>query len=121
MKEKLIDIITVGVIIYTCITIFSLYKNHNNIVKKLLENYKTRQIEVQIGIFLIVIIIIANIYYNNKYDKLDESMQKKTKKLYDSTIAGIIALLIAWLAYLDKILPAFFLIFVVHYYFSINE
>ena len=119
MKEKLIDIITIGVIIYTCISILSIYKSHNNIAKKIIEHYKKK--EVQIGIVLIVIIIIANIYYNNKYDKLDESMQKKTKKLYDSTIAGIIALLIALLAYLDKILPAFFLIFVVHYYLSIDE
>ena len=123
----MIDIMTIGVIIYTLICLFSLYKSHNNIGKKLLEKYKTRKIEATVGILLIILIIITNIYYNIIYNKLDDNLgrisrfQKKINKLYDATIAGIIALLIAWLAYLDKVLPAFFLIFVVHYYFSIKE
>ena len=117
----MIDIMTIGVIIYTLICLFSLYKSHNNIGKKLLEKYKTRKIEATVGILLIIVIIITNIYYNGIYNTLDDNLKEKTNKLYDATIAGIIALLIAWLAYLDKVLPAFFLIFVVHYYFSIKE
>lgn len=121
MEEKLIDIITIGVIVYTCVMLISFYKKHDNVINDLKMRYKNSKLEVNIGIILFVIIIITNIYYNRNYERLEKDLQSKTRKLYEATVAGTIALLIAWLAYLDKILAAFFLIFVVHYYFSLTE
>ena len=118
MEEKLIDIITIGVIIYVIIMVSILIREHNERYKKLLENYKKHKLSVNIGLLIMIIIIITNIYYNLIYDRLSLDMKEKTIKLYNATITGIIALLIAGLAYLDKVLPAFFLIFIVHYYFS---
>lgn len=121
MEEKLIDIITIGVIVYTCVMLISFYKKHDNVMKDLKIRYNNSKLEVNIGIILFIIIMITNIYYNRNYERLEKDLQSKTRKLYEATVAGTIALLIAWLAYLDKILAAFFLIFVVHYYFSLTE
>jgi hypothetical protein len=121
MEEKLIDIITIGVIIYTCIMIISLYEKHDNVLKDLKKRYNESKLEVNIGIILFIVIIITNIYYRINYEKLDKDLELKTRRLYEATVSGIIALLIAWLAYLDKILAAFFFIFVIHYYFSLTE
>jgi uncharacterized protein YacL len=121
MEEKLIDIITIGVIVYTCIMLISFHKKHDNVIKDLKIRYNNSKLEASIGIILFIIIMITNIYYNRNYERLDKNLQSKTRRLYEATIAGIIALLIAWLAFLDKILGAFFLIFVVHYYFSLTE
>ena len=95
MEEKLIDIITIGVIIYTCIMIISLYEKHDNVLKDLKKRYNESKLEVNIGIILFIVIIITNIYYRINYEKLDKDLELKTRRLYEATVSGIIALLIA--------------------------
>ena len=98
-----------------------LIKERKGHYERLIKDYKKQEMYVNTGLLIVIIIIITNIYYNLIYDKLSLDMKKKTKQLYNATIAGIIAVIIAWFAYIDAILPVFFLIFIIHYYFSMNE
>ena len=61
MESKLIDMISIGVLIYTLILLLDNIRN-KNIVKKVLKIYKSNERESIIGIILILLIVITNIY-----------------------------------------------------------
>ncbi len=118
MENKLIDIISVGVLIYTLILLL------DNITKKKLVNiiikiYKSNARESIIGIFLVLLIILTNVYYKEK--KVSEETKQKSIQLWNATLAGLIALVIAYFAYIEKIIPVFFFVFTIHYYLSIHD
>lgn len=117
MESKLIDMISIGVLIYTLILLLDNIRN-KNIVKKVLKIYKSNERESIIGIMLILLIVITNIYY--KETIVSEETRSKSIQLWNATLAGLIALVIAYFAYIEKIIPVFFFVFVIHYYLSIQ-
>ena len=116
MESKLIDMISMGVLIYTLILLLDNIRN-KNIVKKVLKIYKSNERESIIGIMVILLIVITNIYYKNTI--VSEETRSKSIQLWNATLAGLIALVIAYFAYIEKIIPVFFFVFVLHYYLSI--
>jgi len=116
MESKLIDMISMGVLIYTLILLLDNIRN-KNIVKKVLKIYKSNERESIIGIMVILLIVITNIYY--KKTIVSEETRSKSIQLWNATLAGLIALVIAYFAYIEKIIPVFFFVFVLHYYLSI--
>ena len=117
MESKLIDMISMGVLIYTLILLLDNIRN-KNIVKKVLKIYKSNERESIIGIMVILLIVITNIYY--KKTIVSEETRSKSIQLWNATLAGLIALVIAYFAYIEKIIPVFFFVFVIHYYLSIQ-
>ena len=117
MESKLIDMISMGVLIYTLILLLDNIRN-KNIVKKVLKIYKSNERESIIGIMVILLIVITNIYYKNTI--VSEETMSKSIQLWNATLAGLIALVIAYFAYIEKIIPVFFFVFVIHYYLSIQ-
>jgi len=117
MESKLIDMISMGVLIYTLILLLDNIRN-KNIVKKVLKIYKSNERESIIGIMVILLIVITNIYYKNTI--VSEETRSKSIQLWNATLAGLIALVIAYFAYIEKIIPVFFFVFVIHYYLSIH-
>ena len=117
MESKLIDMISMGVLIYTLILLLDNIIN-KNIVKKVLKIYKSNERESIIGIMVILLIVITNIYYKNTI--VSEETRSKSIQLWNATLAGLIALVIAYFAYIEKIIPVFFFVFVIHYYLSIQ-
>lgn len=117
MESKLIDMISMGVLIYTLILLLDNIRN-KNIVKKVLKIYKSNERESIIGIMVILLIVITNIYY--KKTIVSEETRSKSIQLWNATLAGLIALIIAYFAYIEKIIPVFFFVFVIHYYLSIQ-
>jgi hypothetical protein len=117
MESKLIDMISMGVLIYTLILLLDNIRN-KNIVKKVLKIYKSNERESIIGIMVILLIVITNVYY--KEQKVSEETKQKSIQLWNATLAGLIALVIAYFAYIEKIIPVFFFVFVIHYYLSIQ-
>jgi hypothetical protein len=68
------------------------------------------------------LITISNIYYRLVDIKEEDKLLRKKIRLYNNAfIAGLISLVIAYLAYIEKILPAFFFVFVLHYYLHLSE
>ena len=108
--------ISMGVLIYTLILLLDNIRN-KNIVKKVLKIYKSNERESIIGIMVILLIVITNIYY--KKTIVSEETRSKSIQLWNATLAGLIALVIAYFAYIEKIIPVFFFVFVLHYYLSI--
>ena len=117
MESKLIDMISMGVLIYTLILLLDNIRN-KNILKKVLKIYKSNERESIIGIMVILLIVITNIYYKNTI--VSEETRSKSIQLWNATLAGLIALVIAYFAYIEKIIPVFFFVFVIHYYLSIQ-
>mgnify|MGYP006116475991 CR=1 FL=1 len=117
MESKLIDMISMGVLIYTLILLLDNIRN-KNILKKVLKIYKSNERESIIGIMVILLIVITNIYYKNTI--VSEETMSKSIQLWNATLAGLIALVIAYFAYIEKIIPVFFFVFVIHYYLSIQ-
>lgn len=119
MENKLIDIISGGILLYILINIGVIINKRNiRIVKKDLIN---SSLVAKIGLLLLLIVLLTNIYYKIHINKLSENTKNKLKKLWNATLAGLVALIIAYFAYIDKILPVFFFVFVLHYYLSIDD
>ena len=100
---ELVDITTLGILLYSLILILNNTININILIVKIKKNKK----EALIGII--------------DKDKIESKLKRKLKLFNDAYISGLIALIIAYFAYIDKILPTFFFVFVLHYYLHLNE
>ena len=76
MEEKLINIITIGVIIYVIMIVSRLIKERKGHYERLKKDYKKQEMYVNKGLLIVIIIIIKNIYYNLIYDKLSLDITK---------------------------------------------
>ena len=116
IDNKLIDIISGGILLYILINMKEMLKG-----KGVYHVLKETNIETRIGMSTLLILLLTNIYYKRNYNKLSENTKHKSKALWNATLAGLISLIIAYFAYINKILPVFYFVFVMHYYLSIND
>ena len=119
MENKLIDIISGGILLYILINVKEIINKKTIIIVK--KELKSSSLVSKIGLLLLLIVLFTNIYYKIHINKLTENTKKKLKKLWNATLAGLVALIIGYFAYIDKILPVFFFVFVLHYYLSIDD
>ena len=120
MEGKLIDIISGGIVLYILININEIIKSKRKIETIKKELVKSSLV-TKIGLLILLLVMFTNIYYKMNSNILSNETKEKSKNLWKATLAGIIALIIAYFAYVDKILPVFFFVFVLHYYLSIND
>ena len=115
---ELVDITTLGILLYSLILILNNTINIKILILKIKKNKK----EALIGILLLM--FLTGMYLNYRIidkDKIESKLKRKLKLFNDAYISGLIALIIAYFAYIDKILPTFFFVFVLHYYLHLNE
>lgn len=118
---ELLDIIPVGILLYSLILLFD-NTVKINVLTNLIKKYKENQKEAVIGLLLLILLTGIYIYYRIiEKENIDKNLKKKIKLYHNAYISGIIALVIAYFAYIDKILPSFFFVFVIHYYLQLNE
>ena len=118
---ELVDIASLGILLYSLTLI---YDNtvKLNVLKSLIEKYKGNKKEAILGLLILIILTGIYIYYRIiEKGEMDKNLKKKIKLYHDAYISAIIALVIAYFAYIDKILPAFFFVFVIHYYLHLEE
>tara|TARA_B100001093_G_C26743181_1_gene977634 strand:- start:879 stop:1268 length:390 start_codon:yes stop_codon:yes gene_type:complete len=118
---ELLDIIPVGILVYSLVLIFD-NTVKINVLGNLIKKYKENKKEAIIGLLLLILLTGIYIYYRIiEVENIDKNLKKKIRLYHNAYISGILALVIAYFAYIDKILPAFFFVFVIHYYLQLNE
>ena len=118
---ELVDIVSLGILLYSLTLI---YDNtvKLNVLKSLMEKYKRNKKEAILGLLILIILTGIYIYYRIiEIKNIDSDLKAKIKLYHNAYISGIIALVIAYFAYINKILPVFFFVFVIHYYLHLNE
>jgi|TARA_Y100000992_G_scaffold292189_1_gene249455 hypothetical protein len=118
---EFLDIIPVGILVYSLVLIFD-NTVKINVLGNLIKKYKENKKEAIIGLLLIILLTGIYIYYRIiEVENIDKNLKKKIRLYHNAYISGILALVIAYFAYIDKILPSFFFVFVIHYYLQLNE
>jgi hypothetical protein len=118
---ELADIASLGILLYSLTLI---YDNtvKLNILKSLMNKYKGNEKEAILGLLILIILTGIYIYYRIiEIENIDSDLKMKIKLYHNAYISAIIALVIAYFAYINKILPVFFFVFVIHYYLHLNE
>ena len=118
---ELVDIVSLGILLYSLILIFN-NTIELNVLKDFIKKYKRHQKEAVLGLLLLIILTGIYVYYRIiEIKNIDSDLKAKIKLYHNAYISGIIALVIAYFAYINKILPVFFFVFVIHYYLHLNE